>query len=185
VEISDPQRRPFEFSDLSPGEWILDVRENAFRRGEWELRNGETLVGMVERSDLIGRIRGRGCAWSAARQRRRRRIGWRLVFDPMHDDGDLACFYPRHLLPGGTVVLSEDDWYELHPPGWRGTSWRLVAPDGELFAEAEIERLSWDVKRWRLTVGEWAVARPSPLLVSLAACYAIVDHEAHAFLSSG
>ncbi len=175
---------PINFIGLAPGELLLDNRPGVL--DTWDLRPDDGLVGTVERSQLVGRVRGLDGSWSVQRQRRRRRLGWRLVFSPLHDeDGAMACFYPRHVLPGGTIALSDERWFELHPPGFFGRPWRLSDREGQDLARMPIKSRGWPARSWLMSLDERAVGEPEALLIVLAACYAIADDQAQHPLSGG
>jgi hypothetical protein len=109
--LSTNVRPTFDFRELGAGELTLESRDGA--PSTWELRHGNELVGVIESSPRRARISGRSGFW-AVRSRRQRRG---LVFRSSDADIANAYYYPRRLLPGGTLALSEERWFKLRPPG--------------------------------------------------------------------
>ena len=81
----------------------------------------DELVGVIESSPRLARVSGRSGSWTVRSQRQRRG----LVFTPSDVDGAMASYYPRRLLPGGTLALYEERWFKLRPPGLFGKAWKL------------------------------------------------------------
>jgi hypothetical protein len=96
----------------------------------------------------------------------------------------MASYYPRRLLPGGTLALSEERWFKLHPPGLFGKAWKLSDAEGREFTRIPFSR-GWPAKGWLLRLDKSAAGEPEALLIVLATCYAIVADRAQRPLSTG
>jgi hypothetical protein len=171
-------RTPFHFSELAPGELTLDNRDGA--PSTWELRQEDELVGVIESSPRVAQVSGRSGSWAVRSHRQRRG----LVFTPSDVDGAMASYYPRRLLPGGTLALSEERWFELRPPGLFGKAWKLSDAEGRKFTRIPFSP-NWPARGWLLRLDEGAAGEPEALLIVLSTCYVIVADRAQRPLSTG
>lgn len=71
----------------------------------WELLDGDGAVGEVDLE--------RGVARSAAGSWHIESVGRSLGARPADTGNVIAAYYPRRIRMGGSVVLSEDDWFTL------------------------------------------------------------------------
>jgi hypothetical protein len=140
-------------------------------REAWELRRGDQLVGLIERSPRRTRVSGQSGYWSVVRGRRR--FGWRLVFRPPRSTAPVAAYHPRFLRGGGRLVLSEERTYTLRPPGLLGKSWMLTDKEGGEFTRATFSGAG----QWLLDLDLEAAREPAALLILLATCYVIVADD--------
>ena len=158
---------------------MLDSREGS--PTTWELRHGSELVGVIEMSPRQARISGRSGSWAVRRQRRR----GGLVFMPSDVDAAMASYYPRRVLPGGTLALSEERWFKLRPPGLFGKAWKLSDAEGRQFTRILIISQGWSARAWLVHLDESAAGEPDALLIVLATGYAIVADHMQKPLSTG
>jgi len=174
-------RTPIEFCELAVGE--LTLSSDGESRDSWKLQHDEELVGHIQRSPEATRVRGRSGCWRV--ERARHRLDRRLLFRPVDTDEPMASYYPRHLLPGGTLALSDEHWFELRPPGVFGKAWKLSDEEGREFTRIPISSQGWPAREWLLHLDERSASEPAALLVVLATCYAIVADQAQNPLSTG
>jgi hypothetical protein len=159
--------------DLSLPAGELTLSGRAAQPGAWELRRGDEVVGLVERSRARTRVSGQGVYWSVARGRGR--LGSRLVFRPPGGRTPTAEYHPRLVRGGGRLALSNQRSFKLRAPGFFGKSWRLSDEDGEDFATATISAIG----EWLWQLDAKCLREPAALLVLLATSYVIVaDYQA-------
>ena len=96
----------------------------------------------------------------------------------------MASYYPRRLLPGGTLAVSEERWFKLRPPGLFGKAWKLSDGEGREVTRIPFSR-GWPARGWLLRLDKRAAGEPEALLIVLATCYAIVADRAQRPLSTG
>jgi hypothetical protein len=97
----------------------------------------------------------------------------------------MAHYYPRHLLPGGRLALSDQRRFDLRPPGMFGKAWKLSHADGKQFTRIPIISQGHPARIWLLRLDQSAAGEPEALLIVLATCYAVVADQAHRPLSTG
>jgi hypothetical protein len=97
----------------------------------------------------------------------------------------MASYYPRPLLPGGTLALSEERWFKLRPPGAFGKAWKLSDRNGREFTRIPISSQGYPARTWLLRLDKIAADEPEALLIVLATCYAIVADQGQRPLSTG
>lgn len=146
----------------------LTLLDRVAERNAWELRRGDELVGLVERSPRRTRVSGQGVHWSVVRGRRR--FGGRLAFRAPGSLSPSAAYHSSLLRRGGTLVLSEQRSFRLRPPGVFGKSWRLSHEGGAEFVQARFGGAG----QWLLDLDAEAGREPAALLIVLATCYVIV-----------
>ena len=95
----------------------------------------------------------------------------------------MASYYPRRLLPGGTLAVSEERWFKLRPPGLFGKAWNLSDAEGREFTRIPF-RPGWG-RGWLLHLDKSAASEPEASLIVLATCYVIVADWARRPLSTG
>ena len=157
----------FAHTPIAAGE--LTLSNSAGTREAWELRHGNHLVGLVERSLRRTRVSGgQSGYWSVTRGRLR--LGSRLVFRPSVSIGPIVTYQPHLLRRGGRLVLSEQRSFKLRSPGLVGRSWRLVDEEGAEFTRANFSRQG----QWLLHLSVEAAREPAAHLIVLATCYVIV-----------
>ena len=146
----------------------LTLLDRVAERGAWELRRGNELIGLIERSPRRTRVSGQGTYWSVVRARRR--FGGRLVFRPPGSIAPSAEYHTGLLRRGGRLVLSDKRSLRLRPPGLVGKSWKLSREGGGEFTRARFS----GVGEWLLELDAEAAREPAALLIVLATCYVIV-----------
>jgi hypothetical protein len=97
----------------------------------------------------------------------------------------MAQYYPRQLLPGGTLTLSDQRRFVLRPPGMFGKAWKLSHGDGEEFTRIPIISRGHPARTWLIRLDQRGAGEPEALLIVLATCYAIVADQAQRPLSTG
>lgn len=156
----------------------------AYRRsphGLWELRQGEDLVGIVDRTS--GLVRGEGGSWRV--EVVRRVLGWRLIFKPVDQRQPIASYKPRHVLPGGTIALSEGRSYTLRLQKLFGQAWTVSDAQSAELARVWPEREARVPGSWIVGLGASVSNEPAALLIVLATCFAILVDQPQRPLSSG
>lgn len=105
------------------------------------------------------------------------RLGWQLEFGRTGDGEPTVCYYPRHLLQGGKLVVSGARRYRLRCPLVRD-DWRVTG-----IRASELVRIAFrggpspDDLRTHVAFGRQATDEPLLLVVILAASVAILVHN--------
>jgi hypothetical protein len=112
----------------------------------WELRDGDGAVAEVDLERHLAR--SPAGAWHIES------VGRGLVARPADTQNVTAAYYPRRIRMGGSIVLSEDDWFTLvRNPFTNG--WRVLDRDGN-------ERLRLE---WCKPIGSGRLATPIELSI--------------------
>lgn len=149
--------------------------------GPWELRHGGDLVGIVDRTS--GLVRGEGGSWRV--EVARRVLGWRLVLKAVEQPQPSGSYTPRHVLPGGTIALSEGGSYILRPQRLFGQAWTVSDAHGTELARVWPGREAWVPGSWSVGLGPSVADEPAALLIVLTTCFVILVDQAQRPLSSG
>jgi hypothetical protein len=172
---------PVEFRELAPGELMLSSDSQS--RDTWQLRQDDAIVGTILRSSGETGVAGRSGRWQVTRSERQLRTS--LNFRPIGMDAPSASYQPRFVLPGGQLVLSDERFFELRPPGVFGKAWKVSDKTAGEFTQVTISSQGWPAREWVFHLDREAASQPSALLVVLATAYVIVADQARRPLSTG
>ncbi len=157
---------------LAGSELVFSYRRHP--SGPWELRHRDELVGVVDRQSEM--VRAEAGSWRV--EVARRLFGWRLTFSPL-EPGPIASYLPRHMLPGGSIALSDERSYRLRPRSLFARGWTVSDAQGTELVR--VRRADEDRQRpgeWVVDLGSGVTDEPAAPLVLLATCYAVLVDQA-------
>ena len=157
---------------LAGSELVFSYRRHP--SGPWELRHRDELVGVVDRQSEI--VRAEAGSWRV--EVARRLFGWRLTFRPL-EPGPIASYLPRHILPGGSIALSDERSYRLRPRSLFARGWTVSDAQGtELVRVRRADEDRQPPGEWLVDLGSGVADEPAGPLVLLATCYAVLVDQA-------
>jgi hypothetical protein len=112
-------------------------------------------------------------------------VGWRLLFKPVGQRQPIASYKPRHVLPGGTITLSDGRSYTLRLQKPFSQARTVSDAQGTEVARVWPGREAWVPGSWILGLSAGVSNEPAALLIVLATCFAILVDQAQRPLSSG
>jgi len=148
--------------------------------GPYELSHDDERVGIVDRGSSS--VRAHAGGWEV--QVKRRLLGWRLNFDPFRQQHPSALYTPRTLRPGGRLALSDGTTYTFRLQRPFSQAWALVDAQGRVLARLAPERVEYMPGKWVVGLGAAVSDEPGATLAVLAACFALLTHQAQSASSA-
>jgi hypothetical protein len=169
---------------------LVVKRSEPYPNERWLLLQGGSPVAAIEPTGSGWALTTTTQRFSAAIQRRRRRLGWYLAVTLPDGRSSMLDYDPATLRAGGTLILADGRRCKLrHRSGWwSGDTWSLVSADGD-----ELARVSLRTKpptgsahaRDSSGLTPAAANEPDLELLLVAACVALIVHKRAGVMGAG